>query len=65
MNTILIQAETDNELAFIQELLAQDNIQSTVVSDDDVEDAYFLKRMLEADSNDTVPKERILQKLNQ
>lgn len=64
MNTIVIQTGSDEELAFVQELLQKNNVRSTVVSDEDLEDALLLKHMLEADVKDTVPRERIFQKLN-
>lgn len=56
MSTVLIQAQTENELAFIQQLLQKNNIQSAIISDEDMEDINLLKLMQEVDMQDTVPK---------
>ena len=63
MNTIVIQTQNDEELAFVQDLLQKNNVQSKVVSDDDIEDSILLQYMLEVNTKDIVPRERIFKKL--
>lgn len=61
MSTVIINVKDDKELAFISELLKKNNIQSKVLSEEELEDYGLLKMMLEADLNDVVSEESIMQ----
>ena len=63
IGTILIQAQTPEELRLIEEFLKKHKLKSRSLSEDDQEDLVLLKLMEEADYNDTVPTDTFLKNL--
>ncbi|HXL56745.1 MAG TPA: hypothetical protein VN958_10835 [Chitinophagaceae bacterium] len=63
MSTVIINVESEKELAFVSDLLQKNNIKSKIFSEEELEDYGLLKLMLEVDLNDVVSKESIMQKL--
>ncbi len=64
MDTILITPKTEQEFSFLLDLLQRMHIKTSLLTEEDKEDAGLLKMMEEADRNDVVSEEEIMQILN-
>jgi hypothetical protein len=63
MKSIVITPKDAKELKFIAELLNKMGISSTVLSEEEKEDAGLLMLMNDADKNDVVSRKEIVDKL--
>ena len=63
METILIQAESAEQVRFLQSFLTQNNMNGRVLSDDDKEDIVLGRLMEETDTNERVDTNAFLKKL--
>ena len=63
METILIQAESAEQVRLLQSFLNQNNMNSRVLSDDDKEDIVLGRLMEETDTNERIDTNAFLKKL--
>ena len=63
METILIQAESAEQVRLLQSFLNQNNMNGRVLSDDDKEDIVLGRLMEETDTNERVDTNAFLKKL--
>ncbi len=63
MKSLVITPKDTKELNLVSELLQKMGISSKVLSEEEKEDAGLLLMMQEADKNDTVSREEIVNKL--
>ena len=63
METIIIQAQTPEEIKLIQEFLKKHKLKSRSFSKDDQEDLLLFELMEETDYNDIVPTDTFLKNL--
>ena len=63
METILIQAESAEQVRLLQSFLTQNNMNGRVLSDDDKEDIVLGRLMEETDTNERVDTNAFLKKL--
>lgn len=63
METILIQAESAEQVKLLQSFLNQNNMNGRVLSDDDKEDIVLGRLMEETDTNERVDTNAFLKKL--
>ena len=63
MSTVIINVETEKDLALISDLLQKNNIKAKILTEEELEDYGLLKMMLDADLNDAVSEESIMEKL--
>ncbi len=67
MSAILIPSLTEKEASAVKELLIKNNITSSILSDEqleELEDYALLKMMEDTNTQDLVLRESIMQKLN-
>ena len=63
METILIQAESAEQVRLLQSFLTQNNMNGRVLSDDDKEDIVLGRLMEETDTNERIDTNAFLKKL--
>lgn len=63
METILIQAESAEQVRLLQSFLNQNNMNGRVLSDDDKEDIVLGRLMEETDTNERIDTNAFLKKL--
>ena len=63
METILIQAESAEQVKLLQSFLNQNNMNGRVLSDDDKEDIVLGRLMEETDTNERIDTNAFLKKL--
>ncbi len=65
METILVQAENEEQPKLLQAFLEQHKLKSRVLSDDDKEDIVLGRLMEETDYNEVIDTDTFLNKLRQ
>lgn len=63
METIVVQAASEEELKLIEDFLKKNNLKSHILTNDDKEDIVLGKLMEETDYKDTVPTDVFIKKL--
>ena len=63
METILIQAESAEQVRLLQSFLTQNNMNGRVLSDDNKEDIVLGRLMEETDTNERIDTNAFLKKL--
>lgn len=64
MKTLIVKSDNDQDLNFLIELVNKLGFESSVIIEEDIEDAALLQAMLQEKKGDYVAEEEIIKALN-